>query len=431
MRQIAYLLLLSLLPTLAFAKSQVQSVRVWPSAEKTRVVFDLSAPVEHRIFTLTKPHRIVIDLADTDTRAAKSLPRGGFGSELLRGLRSAHKDNGTLRVVLDLAYAAHPKSFLLRPYKDNGYRLVIDLTPAEGARPPSQPARAVKAAATERPRDIVIAIDAGHGGKDPGAIGPSGTKEKDVVLSIARKLAQLVKEEPGMDPVMIREGDYYIGLRDRFRKARQHRADFFISIHADAFTQPTARGASVFVLSESGASSEAAHYLAQKENASDYIGGVSLDDKGDLLTQVLLDLSQTSTRRESFEVAGMVLDELQEVGRVHKQKVQYAAFVVLKAPDVPSVLVETAFISNPYEERKLRNPYHQRLLAEAIMDGIRRYFYSNPLPGTLLAKRRHIITRGDTLSEVAQHYDVSLNQLRLANGLDSDSINVGDVLLIP
>lgn len=424
-----YLLLLSLWPTLVFAKSQVQDVRVWSSAEKTRVVFDLSAPVRHRIFTLAKPYRIVIDLAHT--RLPNPLPHEDFGSELLHGLRSAQKESGILRVVLDLAYAAHPKSFLLKPYKNHGYRLIVDLTPTGKGKPQSKPAKTTVVAATKRLRDVIIAIDAGHGGEDPGAIGPTGVKEKDVVLAIARELARLVEREPGMDPVMIRDGDYYIGLRDRIREARQQRADLFISVHADAFTHPAAHGASVFVLSERGASSEAARYLAQKENESDYIGGVSLDDKNDLLAQMLLDLSQTSVRRESFEVANRILDGLEGVGRVHKQKVQYANFVVLKAPDVPSLLVETAFISNPYEERKLSSKHHQRQLAKAIMDGIRYYFYSNPLPNTLLAQRRHIIGRGDTLSEVAQHYDVSLSQLRLANGLDNDSIQAGDVLLIP
>lgn len=430
MQRIVYLLLLGLWPALVFSKSQIEGVRVWPSAEKTRVIFDLSAPARHRIFTLENPYRVVIDLADT--RLTNSLPRGDFGGELIRGLRSGQKKGGTLRVVLNLAYAARPESFLLKPYKNYSYRLIIDLTPTGEGRPQSRPHKqTVIVAAARKARDVVIAIDAGHGGEDPGAIGPTGIKEKDITLAIARELARLVDKESGMDSVMIRDGDYYVGLRDRIRKTRQYRADLFISIHANAFTQPGIRGASVFVLSEKGASSEAARYLAQKENESDYIGGVSLDDKGDLLTQVLLDLSQTSTRRESFDVAGKILDGLEEVGRVHKENVQYAEFAVLKAPDVPSLLVETAFISNPYEERQLNSPYHQQQLARAIMNGIRQYFYSNPLPGTLLAQRRHIISRGDTLSGVAQHYDVSLSQLRLANGLDSDSIKVGDVLLIP
>jgi N-acetylmuramoyl-L-alanine amidase len=428
-KQIACLLLLYLLPTLAFAAAQVQGVRVWPAAEKTRLVFDLSASVQHRVFTLTRPHRVVIDLANT--RLAQTLPNHDFNSELLRGLRSANKNNGILRVVLDLTDAAHPKSFLLKPYKNYGYRLVIDLTRIGGEKPQQRLAKTMVAAATDTPRDIIIAVDAGHGGEDPGAIGPHGTKEKDVVLAIAQKLAQLVEQEPGMRPVMIRDGDYYVGLRDRIKEARRRKADLFISIHADAFIHPRARGASVYVLSEKGASSEAARYLAKKENESDLIGGVSLNDKDDLLARVLLDLSQTSTRKGSLEIADKILAGLEKIGRVHNQNVQHAGFAVLKSPDVPSVLVETAFISNPHEESKLRNRAHQLRLAKAMMNGIRRYFYSNPLPGTLLAQRRHIISPGDTLSGLAQHYDVSLNQLRLANGLEGDHINKGDVLLIP
>jgi N-acetylmuramoyl-L-alanine amidase len=385
--------------------------------------------VQHRIFTLTKPHRVVIDLANA--RLKQALPNDDLNSELLRGLRSANKNNGILRIVLDLAYAAHSKSFLLRPYKNYGYRLVIDLTQIGGVEPQQKPAKTVAAVAADTPRDIIIAIDAGHGGEDPGAIGPRGTKEKDVVLAIAQKLARLVGQEPGMRPVMIRNGDYYVSLRDRIKEARQHKADLFISIHADAFIHPRARGASVYVLSEKGASSEAARYLAKKENESDLIGGVSLSDKDDLLARVLLDLSQTSTQGASLEIADKVLAGLQEIGRVHNQNVQHAGFAVLKSPDVPSVLVETAFISNPHEENKLRSQAHQLRLAKAMMDGVRHYFYNNPLPGTLLAQRRHIINPGDTLSGVAQHYDVSLNQLRLANGIEGDRINKGDVLLIP
>lgn len=429
MKRIVCLLLLHLLPILVFAKVQVQGVRVWPAAEKTRLVLDLSGPAQHQIFTLTKPYRVVIDLANT--RLTHALPSGGFNSRLLRRLRSASKNNGNLRIVLDLDDAARPKSFLLKPYKDHGYRLVVDLVPTEGGQSQQEPTKTMVAATNSTPRDIIIAIDAGHGGEDPGAIGPRGTQEKDVVLAIAEKLARLVEQESGMRPLMVRGGDYYIGLRDRIKKARQYKADLFISIHADAYIHPRARGASVYILSEKGASSAAARYLAKKENESDLVGGVNLSDKSDLLARVLLDLSQTSTREASLRVADKILTQLQDVGQVHKQNVQHAGFVVLKSPDVPSVLVETAFISNPHEEKKLRSKAQQLRLAKAIMAGIRRYFYSNPLPGTLLAQRHHIISPGDTLSTVAQHYNVSLNQLRLANGLESDRIYKGDVLLIP
>ncbi|EDZ66156.1 N-acetylmuramoyl-L-alanine amidase [Nitrosococcus oceani AFC27] len=230
---------------------------------------------------------------------------------------------------------------------------------------------------------------------------------------------------------MIRKGDYYVGLRERIKEARQHKADLFISIHADAFTHPKARGSSVYILSEKGASSEAARYLAKRENESEFIGGVNLNEKDDLLARVLLDLSQTSTHEASLKIADTLLAGLKNVGQVHSQHVQHAGFAVLKSPDIPSVLIETAFISNPHEERQLRSQTHQQQLANAMMNGIRYYFYSNPLPDTLLAQRRHIINRGDTLSGVAQHYDVSLNQLRLANDLKGDRIHVGDILLIP
>lgn len=288
---------------------------------------------------------------------------------------------------------------------------------------------------TARPRDLIIAIDAGHGGKDPGARGRHGTREKDVVLAIARKLARLIEREPGMKPVLIRDGDYFLRLRERIRRAHDHRADLFISIHADAFNDTRVHGSSVYVLSRRGASSEMARLLARHENTADLVGGVSLDDKDDLLKTVLLDLSQSASIEASTEVADKVLRELRRVGKVHKRSVQKAGFVVLKSPDIPSILVETAFISNPREERKLRDPRHQERMARAILAGVRGYFEQNPPPGTLIAARvreqRHVIRPGDTLSGIARRYDVSLRELKVANGLDSDRLRVGDVLRIP
>jgi N-acetylmuramoyl-L-alanine amidase len=282
-------------------------------------------------------------------------------------------------------------------------------------------------------RDIIVAIDAGHGGEDPGAIGPNGTREKDVVLAIARRLQVMVDQEPGMRAGMIRSGDYYVSLGNRIRKAREQRADLFISIHADAFRDQRARGASVYTLSQRGASSEYARLLADKENASDLVGGVSLDDKDNLLASVLLDLSQTATIEASNDAAGRVLGGLRGVGQVHKVRVEQAGFRVLKAPDVPSMLVETAFISNPAEERKLRSSSHQNELAKAVMSGIRAYFEHNPPPGTRLARngREHIISQGETLVGIARNYRVNLQNLRDVNGLRSDAVRVGDVLRIP
>jgi N-acetylmuramoyl-L-alanine amidase len=288
--------------------------------------------------------------------------------------------------------------------------------------------------ASDGAREIVIAIDAGHGGEDPGAKGRRGTYEKTVVLAIAKKLAVLVARERGMRPVLIRTGDYYLGLRKRMRLARAERADLFISIHADAFRDPRARGSSVFTLSNRGASSEAARWLAESENNADLIGGVKLDDKDDVLASVLLDLSQTGARQASHEVAKNILRQLSQIGRTHKKVVQQAGFAVLKSPDVPSILVETAFISNPEEENKLRSPRHQQRMAAAIMTGLRSFFRASPPPGTLLAQnksRRHTITRGDTLGGIASLYNISLASLRSANRLSGDRIRIGQVLRIP
>jgi N-acetylmuramoyl-L-alanine amidase len=281
---------------------------------------------------------------------------------------------------------------------------------------------------------VVVAVDAGHGGEDPGALGRRGTREKDVTLAIARRLAALIDREPGMRAVMVRKGDYYVGLRQRIEIARKERADLFISIHADAFRDARVQGASVYTLSRRGASSEAARWLAERENSADLIGGVSLEDKDHILASVLLDLSQTAALQASTDVAERVFRRLKQVGRVHNDRVQEAGFVVLKSPDIPSILVETAFISNRTEESRLTDPEHQARLAEAILEGVREYFDYSPPPGTRLAQvadRRHIISRGDTLSAIASQYEVSLSHLREANGLTTDRIRVGQVLLIP
>jgi N-acetylmuramoyl-L-alanine amidase len=277
----------------------------------------------------------------------------------------------------------------------------------------------------------VIAIDAGHGGDDPGAKGPRGALEKDVVLGIARELAALIDKEPGMRAVLVRDGDYYIGLRNRARKARAHQADLLISIHADAFSDPSVHGSTVYVVSPRGASNEMARWVAERENASDLAGGVSLEDKDDLLKTVLLDLSQSASIEASMEVGGKVLRQLKRVGKTHKSTVQQAGFMVLKSPDIPSILVETAFISNPTEERRLKDPSHQRKVAQAITNGVRSYYAEKALGGTMWAGTRHVIQRGETLSEIAEHYQVSMEKIRLANNLSSDEVQAGKVLRIP
>ena len=408
----------------------VNGLRMWTAPDHTRLVFDTSDGVEHSVFPLEDPQRLVIDLKSANARFTP--PELNPNDPLISAVRTGSRNEGKdVRVVLDLKTSVRPKSFLLKPNPQYGHRLVVDLFDAGDA----GVAQVVKKSIEEaRSRDVVVAIDAGHGGEDPGARGPSGVHEKDVVLAVARKLAKLVDKEPGMRSVLIRDGDYYIPLRARIEKAHDARADLFVSIHADAFRDRRVRGSSVFTLSERGASSEAARWLADSENASDLIGGVTLDDKGDVLASVLLDLSQTATLEASNNLAQEMLNELRKTGKVHKPSVQSAGFVVLKSPDIPSVLVETAFISNPQEEKKLNDPLHQKRLAEGLMQGIRDYFNRYPPPGTLLAEsqaQEHVISRGDTLSTIAKRYRVSLNSLMQANGLSGDQIRPGQVLRIP
>ncbi|VAW71674.1 N-acetylmuramoyl-L-alanine amidase [hydrothermal vent metagenome] len=423
---------LLLLPLLAqAATTRVEGVRLWAAPDSTRIVFDISGPVSHRLLVLKKPNRLVIDLnrSSIDNKVKQSFNKTG----LIKGLRSGLRNKKDLRLVLDLDRAVKPKSFLLKPNDQYGHRLVIDLLDASSSKRTSP----VQIKVENRPaklRDLVIAIDAGHGGEDPGARGKKGTREKVVVLQIAKRLAKLVDKEPGMRAMLVRSGDYYVGLRKRMEKARKHRADLFISIHADAFRNRSVRGASVYAVSRRGASSEMARWLAARENAADLVGGVSLDDKDDLLAEVLLDLAQTATLEASNEVASNVLREMRRIGSVHKKTVQHAGFVVLKSPDIPSLLVETAFISNPSEEQRLRSGKHQQKVAKAIMNGVRKYFTRNPPPGTLVAKassRHHLVRRGDTLSHIAQRYGVTLASLRKTNSLRNDRLLVGKTLTIP
>jgi N-acetylmuramoyl-L-alanine amidase len=418
------------------APAEVQGLRLWAAPDHTRVVFDISGPVSHKLFSLNNPKRLVIDVPDT--RASTGLDTKNQHAGIIKGVRTGKRGKGVLRIVLDLTQAAKPTSFTLKPGGQHGHRLVIDLhDPGVIKQPPQQQLKQKQkknqpvSIQKTRLRNLVVAIDAGHGGDDPGAIGRGGTREKDVVLSIARRLEALIKKEPGMRPVLIRKGDYYVGLRQRMNKARQHNADLFVSIHADGFRDRRVRGSSVYILSRRGASSEMARWLAEKENSADLAGGVSLDDKDKLLAEVLLDLSQTATNEASVDVADNMFRELRRLGKTHKKSVQQAGFVVLKSPDIPSVLVETAFITNPTEERKLRDKRHQEALARAMFSGIMRYFATHQPPGTHLVAREHTIKRGDTLGNIAQHYQVSLNSLKGYNSLKSDRVLVGQTLRIP
>ena len=332
--------------------------------------------------------------------------------------------------MLDLKKFVKYKTFQLKPNKQYGHRLVVDLYGADSDELKTNSVKE-EVTAANRPRDVIIAIDAGHGGEDPGAKGPSGVYEKNVVLKISQQLVDVINKEHGMRAVMIRKGDYYMSLRKRINKAREYKADLFMSVHADAFRDPKVHGSSVYVLSKRGASSEAAKWLAESENASDLIGGVSLDNKDDVLASVLLDLSQTASLEASIDIADRVLKGLKSVGKVHKRTVQSAGFAVLKSPDIPSILIETAFISNPQEERKLLSESHRTNMANAIMVGLRGYFRDFAPEGTLLASRKHIIGRGETLSTIAQHYQVSTDTLRRYNDLKGDLVRVGQTISIP
>ncbi len=412
---------------------EILGVRYWQAPDNTRLVFDSSGPVKPKVFTLDKPRRLVIDLPRARLRSAISQP--GKNLRFLRRVRAGKPKPGVLRLVLDLKAEVKPKIFSLAPNARYGHRLVVDLF-AKKATVHHSKAKPKVAEKTQiqasRLREVVVAIDAGHGGEDSGAIGYRGTREKDVVLALARKLAKLINEKKGMKAVLIRKGDYYIGLRKRMELARQAKADLFVSLHADAFRHARARGASVFTLSERGASSEFARWLARRENRSDLVGGVSLRDKDGTLARVLLDLSQTATREASQQIAREILQELKQVGKVHSRKVQQAGFMVLKSPDIPSVLVETAFITNPKEEQRLRSSKHQWFLAKAIFRGIEDYFAREAPTGTILAaERRHVIARGETLSGIAHRYGVSMKRIMSYNSLSHTRIHPGQVLRIP
>ncbi|MBK6335233.1 MAG: N-acetylmuramoyl-L-alanine amidase [Betaproteobacteria bacterium] len=381
--------------------ARIASARVWPAQEYTRLILEGPLPIAHQLLLLKDPHRIVLDLEGVElTAELAQLPaRVQPGDPYIAGIRFGKKAPDVLRVVIDLRGEVTPQLFALKPVAEFGHRVVLDLYPQnpvdplmalldEPRAPPAaaavaerEPPRAAEAKAPPRtgaPRRITIALDPGHGGEDPGAVGRRGTYEKNVVLAIARKLKGMIDAEPGMRAMLTRDDDYYVPLAQRVQKARRVRADLFVSIHADAFRVPTARGSSVFALSENGATSAAASWLAQKENAADLIGGVNLDVRDPVLARTLLDLSQAAQINDSLKVGRHVLDGIRNVNPLHKAFVEQAGFAVLKAPDIPSILVETAFISNPDEELKLRSDRHQRSFAESMHQGIRRYFAQNP-----------------------------------------------------
>jgi N-acetylmuramoyl-L-alanine amidase len=380
--------------------AEIRNVRVASTDTGTRVVLDLSAPAKHKVFVLDTPNRVVLDLSKSSL--GSRLP-GSHG--VVIGMRSGKLPHSGVRLVFEVSGPVSFQTSTAAPSGDAGHRLILDIAGPAGAGAaktvsvtPSAPAAPVAIRPAHAPsdsgRDIVIAVDAGHGGVDPGASGKRGTREKNVVLEIAKALAARINAEPGMKAVLTRDGDYFISLKERTLRARRAKADLFVSIHADAIANPDVSGSSVYVLSDRGASSEAARWLAERENAADLKGGIKLDDKDAVLANVLLDLSQTASISSSMVAAENILKSLDQIGEVRKPRVQQAGFVVLKSPDIPSMLVETAFISNREDERKLSMPSHRAKLANAIFAGIEQYFQGNAPDGTRLAAARRNASGG-------------------------------------
>lgn len=400
----------------------------------TRAVLDLSKPADYKLFTLANPDRLVLDLSGS---ALASGFRAPSPNGVVSGLRTGKPAEGDLRVVFDLAASVQPRSRIER--EGDSARLVVELIGGQAATAKAAPARTIEDVIGSGERKLIIAIDAGHGGKDPGAIGPTRKYEKDITLAMARELAAQIDADPGMQAFLVRDRDVFIPLHERYQRAREAQADLFISIHADAAHNKAAAGASVYVLSLRGASSEAARWLADQENAADLVGGVELDARDKNLAAVLLDLSQNATMRVSDDVAGEVLAALKGVGKTHKHQIERANFVVLRSPDVPSMLVETGFISNPGEETKLSDPAYRKRMAGAIVSGVRNYFAVQAPPGTWYAarqgtlggSRQHLVSRGETLTLIAQRHGVPVNSIRAANKLKDDTVRVGERLTIP
>jgi N-acetylmuramoyl-L-alanine amidase len=406
---LAALVLLPLVNS-AFAGTPIISARVWPAPDYTRLTLESASPIQYSLSTVKNPDRVVIDLERVAlTTEIEKLPaKIDAGDPYIQTVRVGRYKPDVLRLVLDLKTTAVPQAFVLKPVGDYGHRLVLDIYPvvppdplmallnenttamlrdeikadaAPGVNAALKPTRGAPSPRKSKPemiRLITVAIDPGHGGEDPGAISRSGTNEKNITLAIARKLKAKIDKEPNMRAALTRDGDYFISLPMRLVKARQLNADLFVSVHADAFIKPHARGSSVYALSERGATSAAARWLAKKENEADLIGGVNLNIKDPYLKQTLLDLSQTATINDSLKLGKEVLLEIGDINHLHKNDVEQAGFAVLKSPDIPSILVETAFISNPDEEKKLKDTAYQDKLAEAILAGIKRYFANNP-----------------------------------------------------
>ncbi len=452
----------------AVKAATLESLLVKGEPGKTSIICTITGSFHHKVFTLTKPDRVVIDFDQTST--AIDVNKVLQSNNMILHARSGYPNKRTLRLVFDVKQPVNFYSMTWRPRHSKQYGLRIDLLQKKGGWTIQNTPLPTEGRVTERSheqgyvgigstnvakkkiakipvhvqhsppkslRDVIVVLDPGHGGKDPGAIGPKRNAEKQVVLAIALKLKNLIDRQPGMHAVLTRNGDYYVGLRERLNIARRDHADVFISIHADAFINQHSNGASVFALSQTGATSEAARWLAEKENYSE-LGGVNLsglDDQSGLIRTVLLDLSQTATISASVQMGTQVLHHIDKVTSLHNNAVEQARFVVLKSPDTPSVLVETGFISNPREEQNLTSPQYQARLTLAIFEGLKRYFLDYPPQGTRLdamsGTNRHIVRAGESLPSIAAHYHVTAAALKSANHLSGESLKTGQTLNIP
>lgn len=457
--------------------ADLRNLQILENDTGTRAILELDGSTSYKLFTLQNPERLVLDL--TGARLASGY-RDPAPNGAIANVRTGKPTPEVLRVVFDLGKSVSANARLEQ--ESSRTRLIVELpsnastlsamdasinalatTPSVRADVPQPvalvssspvtasslpapvisnrptPAKTIQDVIGPGQRELIVAIDAGHGGKDPGAHGPTGVNEKNITLEVARELARQIEADPGMKAVLIRNGDVFVPLQDRYMKARTAQADLFISIHADASPNQKASGASVFVLSTRGASSQAARWLADQENAADLVGGVSLDHKDPHLAAVLLDLSQSATMRASDDVADQVLVALKGVGKAHKSDIERANFVVLRSPDVPSMLIETGFITNPQEEKRLADSDYRGRLASAIATGVRQYFTDQPPPGTWYAARlnqsdgvsQHVVNRGETLTMIAAQHGVTVNTLRTANNKLSDNVRVGERLSIP
>ena len=402
--------------------ARIKDIRLSKNKGYIRLVFDMDGIADHSLFELHGPERVVLDI-----KKAK-MPHGMVdrvqANSLIRSIRSGVQNGNDLRVVFDLSSGVKPRSFSLAPSGKSGHRLVLDLHNEKTSTKVKQ----------VKKRDVIIAIDAGHGGKDPGATGRSGTNEKVITLQIAKRLEKLVNQQRGMKAVLIRKNDRFMRLRERIQKARDSHADMMISLHADSFPDPRARGSSIYALSVDGASSETARMLAEKENASDLLfGDMDLAIEDQMVKEVLFDLSLTGTIESSLDMGSEILHQIKSVNRVHKKKVQQAGFAVLKAPNIPSVLLETAFLSNPREEKNLRSTSHQQKVAKAITRGVNKYFSRKAPPGTWLAASEgdYSVSHGENVSTIAKQHNVPEKDLRARNALYADNLMAGQVIKIP